>query len=246
MTLFSGRLNALLAMALAALLALGAVSAFAGPASDDPGDVVTVDNGDGDTEGDTEGGDSGEVVCGVDGDTEGNSEGDTDGDTDGDTEGDADCDADGDAEGDADGDAEGDADGEANGGEGEDTHRVAQAIADTFGVTVDEVLALHDSGLGFGAIFKLYLLAAAGDTTVEALQSAAEGDGGFAFGKLFKEEADGVSALSAGEDGIPKNLGQAVSDGENDDEGADVAADGDGDDDGSHGPPDHASAHGRR
>jgi len=30
------------------------------------------------------------------------------------------------------------------------------------------------------------------------------------------------------------------------DEGADVAADGDGDDDGSHGPPDHASAHGRR
>src|SRR3990172_4116702 len=197
MTLLSGRLNVLLAMALAALLALGVVSAFAGPVPDDPGDVVTVDTGDGDTEGD------------------------------------------------ADGDTEGDADGEANGGEGGDTPRVAQAIADTFGVTVDEVLALHDSGLGFGAIFKLYLLAAAGDTTVEALQSAAEGDGGFAFGKLFKEEADGVSALLAGEDGIPKNLGQAVSDGENDDEGADVAADGDGDDDGSHGPPDHAAAHGR-
>ena len=100
MTLFSGRLNTLLAIALAALLALGAVSAFAGPAPDDPGDAVTVDTGDGDTEGDTEGGDSDEVVCGVDGDTEG--------DTEGDTGGDADCDADGDAEGDADGDAEGD------------------------------------------------------------------------------------------------------------------------------------------
>src|SRR3990170_344738 len=71
MTLFSGRLNTLLAIALAALLALGAVSAFAGPAPDEPGDVVTVDTGNGDTEGDTEGGDSGEVVCGVDGDTEG-------------------------------------------------------------------------------------------------------------------------------------------------------------------------------
>ena len=71
MTLLGGRLNVLLAMALAALLALGVVSAFAGPAPDDPGDVVTVDTGDGDTEGDTEGGDSGEAVCGVDGDTEG-------------------------------------------------------------------------------------------------------------------------------------------------------------------------------
>ena len=133
-----------------------------------------------------------------------------------------------------------------NGNDGEGAEAVAQAIADAFDdVSQEDVLALHEEGIGFGAIFKLYLLAAAGDTTVEALQSAAEGDGGFAFGKLFKEEADGVSALSAGEDGIPKNLGQAVSDGENDDEGADVAADGDGDDDGSHGPPDHASAHGR-
>ena len=113
MTLFSGRLNTLLAIALAAWLALGAVSAFAGPAPDDPGDAVTVDTGDGDTEGDTESGDSGEVVCGVDGDTEG--------DTEGDTGGDADCDADGDAEGDADGDAEGDADGDAEGDDTADT-----------------------------------------------------------------------------------------------------------------------------
>jgi hypothetical protein len=102
MTLLSGRLNVLLAMALAALLALGVVSAFAGPAPDDPGDVVTVDTGDGDTEGDTEGGDSGEVVCGVDGDT-----GDTSGDTD-DTGGDTECDVEDDVEGDTDVDTEGD------------------------------------------------------------------------------------------------------------------------------------------
>src|SRR3989304_10235226 len=96
MTLFSGRLNVLLAMALAALLALGVVSAFAGPAPDDPGDVVTADTGDGDTEGDTEGDDSGDVVCGVDGDTEGDTEGDAEGDTEGDTEGDPEGDTGGD------------------------------------------------------------------------------------------------------------------------------------------------------
>jgi len=95
MTLLSGRLNVLLAMALAALLALGVVSAFAGPAPDEPGDVVTVDTGDGDTEGDTEGDDSGEVVCGVDGDT-------------GDTSGDTECDVEDDVEGDTDVDTEGD------------------------------------------------------------------------------------------------------------------------------------------
>ena len=102
MTLFSGRLNTLLAIALAALLALGVVSAFAGPAPDDPGDVVTVDtgDGDGDTEGDTEGGDSGEVVCGVGGDTGGDTEGDTSGDTE--------CDVEDDVEGDTDVDTEGD------------------------------------------------------------------------------------------------------------------------------------------
>ncbi|MDO8611941.1 MAG: hypothetical protein Q7R32_03840 [Dehalococcoidia bacterium] len=99
MTLLSGRLNVLLAMALAALLALGVVSAFAGPAPDDPGDVVTVDTGDGDTEGDTEGGDSGEVVCGVDGDTGGDT---------GDTSGDTECDVEDDVEGDTDVDTEGD------------------------------------------------------------------------------------------------------------------------------------------
>ena len=93
--------------------------------------------------------------------------------------------------------------------DGDDPHRNAQVIADTFAVPVAEVTTLHDSGVGFGAIFKLYQLAAAGDGTLAALDSSAEGDGGFGFGKLFKEMEDEVSALSDGEDGLPKNLGQA-------------------------------------
>lgn len=123
---------------------------------------------------------------------------------------------------------------------------VAQAIAETFEVTPDEVMALHDGGVGFGAIFKLHLLSAAGAGTVEELQAAAEEDGGFAFGKHFKELSGEVAALSAGEDGVPKNLGQAVSHAKKGDKGAAVAAIEDGDEDGGHGPPGHAPAHGRR
>ena len=130
MALLGGRLNVLLAMALAALLALGVVSAFAGPAPDDPGDVVTVDAGDGDTEGDTEGGDSDEVVCGVDGDTEGDIGGDTEGgtgdsgDDTGDTSGDAGGDTDdtsGDTECDVQDEVEGETDVDTEGGDTADT-----------------------------------------------------------------------------------------------------------------------------
>ena len=137
---------------------------------------------------------------------------------------------------------------QADGETGEGAEAVAQAIADAFDdVSQEDVLALHEEGIGFGAIFKLYLLAAAGGTTVDDLLATmdadADGEFEFAFGKRFKDLTEEQRAvLESG----PKNLGQAVSDGENDDKGADVAADGDGDDDGSHGPPDHASAHGRR
>lgn len=83
MRLFGSRLNALLVMALAALLALGAISAFADSGPPEPsGDEVTVDGGD--TDGDTDGDDAGDT----DGDTEGDTEGDVEGDTDVDTEGD--------------------------------------------------------------------------------------------------------------------------------------------------------------
>jgi hypothetical protein len=134
-----------------------------------------------------------------------------------------------------------------DGDSGEGDQGVAQAIAETFEVTPDEVMALHDGGVGFGAIFKLHLLSAAGAGTVEELQAAAEEDGGFAFGKHFKELSGEVAALSAGEDGVPKNLGQAVSHAKKGDKGAVVVAieDGDSEDDGD-GPPDHAPARGRR
>ena len=133
-----------------------------------------------------------------------------------------------------------------NGNDGEGAEAVAQAIADAFDdVSQEDVLALHEEGIGFGAIFKLYLLAAAGGTTVEALMSEAEADGEFAFGERFKELAGEVSALTAGEDGMPKNLGGVVSEAKKADAGAAVAAANGGDEDGGHGPPDGVPAHGR-
>ena len=109
-----------------------------------------------------------------------------------------------------------------NGNNGEGARRNALAIAETFGggltaeatgVSQEDVLALHEEGIGFGALYKLYLLAAANSTSVDALLDTiptnADGKYQFAFGKLFKESTAEVSALSAGEDGVPKNFGQA-------------------------------------
>ncbi len=127
----------------------------------------------------------------------------------------------------------------------------AQNVADVIGSTFDgasqeDVLALHDAGFGFGAIFKLYLLAAAGDETAAAILSSGEkGEGGFAFGKLFKELTDEVTVLTDGEDGMPKNLGKAVSDLKKDGTDTTGASTDDGDEDDGQGPPEHAPAHGR-
>ncbi len=128
----------------------------------------------------------------------------------------------------------------------------AQNVADVIGSTFDEgsqedVLALHEAGFGFGAIFKLYLLAAAGDpTAADILLNGEVGEDGFAFGKLFKEWADEVSVLTDGEDGMPKNLGKAVSASKKDGTEATGAGTDDGDEDDGQGPPEHAPAHGRR
>ncbi len=127
----------------------------------------------------------------------------------------------------------------------------AQNIADVIGSTFDDasqedVLALHEAGFGFGAIFKLYLLAAAGDETAAAiLLSGEKGEGGFAFGKLLKELTDEVSALTDGEDGLPRNLGKAVSGSKKDGTEPTVTSTDDGDEDDGQGPPEHAPAHGR-
>ena len=134
-----------------------------------------------------------------------------------------------------------------HGDDAEGSQNVAGIIGSTFdGASQADVLALHEAGFGFGAIFKLYLLAAAGDETAAAILSTGEkGEGGFAFGKLFKELSDGVSVLSAAEDGMPTNLGVAVSGLKKDDKVVTAAADSDGDEDDGDGPPDHAPAHGR-
>jgi len=85
--------------------------------------------------------------------------------------------------------------------------QVAQAIADEFGVGEEEVLALHEQGIGFGALFKLYALTRATGATVDDLLASIGADG-YAFGKRFKaltEEQQAV--LESG----PKNLGALVS-----------------------------------
>ena len=131
-------------------------------------------------------------------------------------------------------------------GDGEGAGQVAQVIGEAFEVTEGDVLTLHEAGFGFGAIFKLYLLAAAGDETALAILADGEkGEGGFAFGKLFKEFSDEVSELTDGEDGMPKNLGKAVSGSKKDGTEATGASTDDGDEDDGQGPPDHAPAHGR-
>ena len=127
-----------------------------------------------------------------------------------------------------------------DGDDAEGAQNIADVIGSTFdGVSQEDVLALHEAGFGLGAIFKLYLLAAAVDETALAILASEEkGEGGFAFGKLFKELTDEVSVLTAGEDGMPRNLGQAVSNLQKDGAEATAAADGEG-------PPEHAPAHGR-
>jgi len=124
--------------------------------------------------------------------------------------------------------------------------KIAEAIAEEFETTPEAVLALHDEGIGFGAIFKLYLIARAKGITVDELLAQIEEDGGgFAFGKLKKSLTD--EELAIFEDG-PKNLGELVS-GSNHDGGDDSneaeAEDAGGEDEASRGgPPDHAKAKG--
>src|SRR3990170_1866804 len=72
---------------------------------------------------------------------------------------------------------------------------IAGLIADAFGAEEagvlalqEEVLALHEEGIGFGAIFKLYLLALATGVSVQDLLASMDADGeGYAFGKRFRE-----------------------------------------------------------
>ena len=94
---------------------------------------------------------------------------------------------------------------------------IAQALADAFGdevgaASVDSVTALHDQGIGWGALFKLYAIAQARGITIDALLQeigfTAEGEHDFAFGKMMNELTEAqLATLESG----PKNLGQLIS-----------------------------------
>lgn len=103
-------------------------------------------------------------------------------------------------------------DGEEDGATGNGEEKVATAIADEFGVTPEEVLAQHDEGIGFGALFKLYQLALAQGMTVEELlatiPTGEDGEPAFGFGQLRKDLTEEEQAIL--EEG-PKNLGELVS-----------------------------------
>jgi hypothetical protein len=124
--------------------------------------------------------------------------------------------------------------------------KIAEAIAEEFDTTPEAVLALHDQGIGFGAIFKLYLIARAKGITVEELLAQTNEDGGgFAFGKLKKSLTEDEMAIF--EDG-PKNLGELVSGSNHDDENeagvVDAQAAGQESGGSNGGPPEHAKAKG--
>ena len=91
---------------------------------------------------------------------------------------------------------------------------VGDAITEEFALAPEEVHDLHEMGIGFGAIFKLQVLAIALDTDVETLLATMEvdpetGEYAFAFGELKKTLTDDQLALL---ETLPKNLGQIVSD----------------------------------
>jgi hypothetical protein len=130
-------------------------------------------------------------------------------------------------------------------GDAAGNQKIAEVLAEEFGTTPEAVLALHDQGIGFGALFKLYSIARAKGITIEALLAEIEaGGGGFAFGKLKKSLTEEETAIL--EDG-PKNLGELVSGSNHDDSGDEAPETESGEDQSSSGgPPGHAKAKGHK
>lgn len=134
------------------------------------------------------------------------------------------------------------------GDNGEGAQEIAGVIADALGSSQEEVLALHEQGIGLGAIFKLLLLSQTTGEPVEELLAEMTNDGGqarFAFGKRFRDAE--LSGLSLPAD-APRNLGELVrelyrADMDGDDGEAAEAGAGRGR---GQGPPEFAKAHGRR
>jgi hypothetical protein len=97
--------------------------------------------------------------------------------------------------------------------ENENPVDMAAIIGEAFDADPAEVTALHAQGIGFGAIFKLYAIAAAKGMSVDQLLAtvavdATTGERNFAFGQMKKSLTE--AEATALQDG-PKNLGQIVS-----------------------------------
>lgn len=87
---------------------------------------------------------------------------------------------------------------------------VAEAISTVFDLMMEQIVGLHDEGVGLGAIFKLGLLATAQELALEELLgdfTGPDGERHFGFGQAFRQLTDDQWALL---DGFPRNLGQAV------------------------------------
>ncbi len=104
------------------------------------------------------------------------------------------------------------ADAQNQGEVGQGAQEIAAAIGQAFGVDSAAVMALHDEGIGWGALFQLYAIAKARNMTVDQLLTeigfTADGEHHFAFGKLKQSLSEQeAAALESG----PKNLGQLIS-----------------------------------
>ena len=94
----------------------------------------------------------------------------------------------------------------------DDAANAAEVIADEFDADADDVAELHEQGMGYGVIFKLYAIADAKDMDVddfiESLDEKPNGKPAFAYGQIKKSlDEDEAEELADG----PKNLGQLVS-----------------------------------
>jgi hypothetical protein len=116
------------------------------------------------------------------------------------------------------------------------THPVAEAIATYFEVPVEDVIALHQDGLGFGEIARAYFLAlelsADGDASndLTAQQILALHQGGLGWGQI-------VAQLGLPHSNSQRNLGMIMSGRKLRDGDANAVTNASGSDDDQHGPP---------
>lgn len=83
----------------------------------------------------------------------------------------------------------------------------AELLADFSETATTSVVDLRTSGIGWGALFKIYKLAAAMGVDASSLVGAIGPDGEFAFGELKKALTDEQRAAF---DALPKNFGTLV------------------------------------